>query len=353
MRINTMVSTTVSSTTRVPTKLRQSSRRTEESNNIGQFKSICPLWTCQGMNYRFSAAQGAALSQINADALLVILSPAHPVTGNPALDGVLKDVQASRDWELKTGKVLYVHRPAGVKASRVVLVAASDASAKALKNAVALGVAALKDRPVNHLAVLTGAGLAWETAHAQALVQAVADASYVYRQTKPSAAKAAPLGKISVVADAQAGDAVKAGLRQGQAVAEGVGLARELGNLPPNHCTPTFLAQEAKRLAKEFKGLSVQVLERPALEKLGMGSFLSVTNGTAQPPKFIILRHDGGPRSQAPIVLVGKGITFDSGGISLKPGAGMDEMKYDMGGAASVLGTFRALGELKPKVNVI
>src|SRR5690606_23661829 len=104
------------------------------------------------------------------------------------------------------------------------------------------------------------------------------------------------------------------------------------------YCTPTFLAQEAKRLAREFKHIKTEVLERPALEKLGMGSFLSVTNGSAQPPKFIVLRYNGAAATQAPVVLVGKGITFDTGGISLKPGAGMDEMKFDMGGAASVLG---------------
>ena len=155
---------------------------------------------------------------------------------------------------------------------------------------------------------------------------------------------------VSSQADAAA---VKAGLQQGQAVAEGVALARELGNLPGNYCTPTHLGDEAKRLSRTFKHVKAEVLDRRAIEKLGMGSFLSVTNGSAQPPRFIILRYDGAAASQAPVVLVGKGITFDTGGISLKPGAGMDEMKFDMGGAASVLGTFRALAELKPKLNVI
>jgi leucyl aminopeptidase len=106
-------------------------------------------------------------------------------------------------------------------------------------------------------------------------------------------------------------------------------------------------------LAKTYKHIKAEVLDRPALEKLKMGSFLSVTNGSAQPPKFIILRYEGAASKQAPVVLVGKGITFDTGGISLKPGAGMDEMKFDMGGAASVLGTFQAVAELKPKINLI
>jgi len=127
---------------------------------------------------------------------------------------------------------------------------------------------------------------------------------------------------------------------------------KNLGNLPPNICTPTYLATTAKKLAKEFK-LGVEVLDRKQLEALKMGSFLSVTNGSIEPPKFIVLKHMGGKAKAAPVVLVGKGITFDTGGISLKPGSGMDEMKYDMCGAASVLGTFRAIAEMHLKLNVI
>jgi leucyl aminopeptidase len=141
-------------------------------------------------------------------------------------------------------------------------------------------------------------------------------------------------------------------LAQSVALANGMDLSKTLGNLPPNICTPTYLATTAKQLGKEFK-LGVEVLDRKQLEALKMGSFLSVTNGSDQPPKFIILRHMGGKAKDAPVVLVGKGITFDTGGISLKPGSGMDEMKYDMCGAASVLGTFRAIAEMQLKLNVI
>ena len=130
--------------------------------------------------------------------------------------------------------------------------------------------------------------------------------------------------KVSFVADKAALSAVKGGLALGEGIAAGVAVAREVGNLPANVCTPTYLGEQAKGLGSEF-GLTVQVLDRKAIEKLGMGSFLSVTNGSAQPPKFIVLRYEGGAAGQAPIVLVGKGITFDTGGISLKPGAGMDE----------------------------
>jgi leucyl aminopeptidase len=128
--------------------------------------------------------------------------------------------------------------------------------------------------------------------------------------------------------------------------------AKTLGNLPPNICTPTYLATSAKQMARDV-GLGVEVLDRKQLEALKMGSFLSVTNGSVQPPKFIVLKHMGGRAKDAPVVLVGKGITFDTGGISLKPGGGMDEMKYDMCGAASVLGTMQAVGEMELPLNVI
>ena len=134
--------------------------------------------------------------------------------------------------------------------------------------------------------------------------------------------------KITLAVDA-ADAAIKRTLAQSVAMANGTALSKTLGNLPPNICTPTYLADTAKQLARDFK-LGVEILDRKQLEALKMGSFLSVTNGSEQPPKFIVLKHMGGKSKEAPVVLVGKGITFDTGGISLKPGSGMDEMKYDM-----------------------
>src|SRR3546814_6356808 len=135
-----------------------------------------------------------------------------------------------------------------------------------------------------------------------------------------------------------------------------MGLTRTLGNLPGNVCTPTYPGDSAKKLAREFKSLKVEVLDRKQVEALGMGSFLSVARGSDEPLRFIVLRHAGKPAKKAkagPVVLVGKGITFDAGGISLKPAATMDEMKSEMCGAASVLGTFRALAELELPVDVV
>ena len=147
--------------------------------------------------------------------------------------------------------------------------------------------------------------------------------------------------------------AVKRGLKQGEAVAGGMALARELGNLPANICTPTYLAEQAQALGRAHKNLNVKILGEAQMKRLGMGSLLSVSAGSSQPARFIIMEYKGGPASLKPHMLVGKGITFDSGGISLKPGAAMDEMKFDMCGAASVLGTMSALCELGPKINVV
>ena len=155
---------------------------------------------------------------------------------------------------------------------------------------------------------------------------------------------------LAVSAD-QAADA-RTALAEGIAIAHGVNLAKDLGNLPGNICTPSHLADVARQLARSHR-LQVQVLARRQIEALKMGSFLSVAKGSEEPPKFIILQHRGGKSGDAPIVLVGKGLTFDSGGISLKPGASMDEMKYDMCGAAAVLGTLQAAADLRLKLNVI
>jgi leucyl aminopeptidase len=137
-----------------------------------------------------------------------------------------------------------------------------------------------------------------------------------------------------------------------QALANGMDLTRDLGNLPPNICTPTYLADQAKKLAREF-GLKIEVLDTRQMQALKMGALLAVAQGSEQPPKFIILHYNGASSRQQPVALVGKGITFDTGGISIKPAAGMDEMKFDMCGAASVLGTLRAVAEMKLKINLI
>ncbi len=155
------------------------------------------------------------------------------------------------------------------------------------------------------------------------------------------------------IADASQKSATQRGLDHGQAIAAGSALTRDLANLPANVCTPGYLAQQAKELARSYKSVRTQVLEERDLKRLKMGSFLSVTNGTDEPAKLIVMRYDGGRAGQAPVVLVGKGVTFDSGGISLKQPPGMDEMKFDMTGAASVFGAIKAAAEMGLKLNVV
>ncbi|HQS57197.1 MAG: leucyl aminopeptidase [Gallionellales bacterium 35-53-114] len=147
--------------------------------------------------------------------------------------------------------------------------------------------------------------------------------------------------------------ALNTAVSQADATAQGMILAKDLGNLPGNVCTPTYLAQQALTLAKKHKTIKTTVLDEKDMQKLGMGSLLSVTRGSAEPAKLITMQYLGADKTQKPIVLVGKGVTFDSGGISLKPGAEMDEMKYDMCGAASVLGTVQAIAEMGLKLNVV
>ncbi|MEY3848250.1 MAG: hypothetical protein RL615_1240, partial [Pseudomonadota bacterium] len=153
-------------------------------------------------------------------------------------------------------------------------------------------------------------------------------------KTKP-VEKSPSLKKLVIASIAKNNKAVAEAVAEGRAIANGMDHAKDLGNLPPNICNPTYLSTSAKKLGKEL-GLKVEVLGRKEIEALKMGAFLAVTQGAVTPPQFIVIRHQGGRATDAPVVLVGKGITFDTGGISLKPGEGMDEMKYDMCGAASV-----------------
>ncbi|OYT88527.1 MAG: leucyl aminopeptidase [Burkholderiales bacterium PBB6] len=304
------------------------------------------------MNFQALAATADGLGAVAADALIVVLpADSKANTGHKALDTAVAAAVKAGDFERKAGQSLYLHAPVGVKSPRVQLVGAKDGSTKALRAALGTALAALKGRPVKHLAIAL-VGVPVTAAHAETVALALEQATYAYTLTKPSAKPADAPAKVSLVVDKAEVAVAKAGLAQGVAIGHGVSLAKEAGNRPANFATPTWLGEQAKQLGTEF-GLTVQVLDRKAIEKLGMGSFLSVSNGSDEPPRFIVMEYRGATRKDAPVVLVGKGITFDTGGISLKPAADMDEMKFDMCGAASVLGTLRAVAELKPKINVI
>lgn len=305
------------------------------------------------MDFRHQVVSLDAWAAVACDALLVVVGGDKAEASLDAgVKKALADAVAHGDFEFKRGKSVVLHRPQGLKAARLVLVACGAPTAKSVKAALAAGIAALKGGGAKHVAVgLSGAG-ELSAAQAEALVSAVAEATYVYRHTKPSAPAPGALAKVTLLADKATAKAAAQGLARGEAIAAGVTLARELANRPGNHCTPTYLGEQAKKLGREF-GLKVEVMDRKAIEKLGMGSFLAVAQGSAEPPRFIVAQYHGAAKTVAPIVLVGKGITFDTGGISIKPAAEMDEMKFDMGGAASVLGTLRAVAELKPKLNLV
>ena len=178
-------------------------------------------------------------------------------------------------------------------------------------------------------------------------------AAYRYTQTLSKPKPAAKLTRLVVEPGSLGSAAAGKALDQGAAMGRGINEARELANLPGNICTPSYLAQHARKLGREQAKLSVSVLEEKKMKELGMGSLLSVSAGSDQPAKLVVMHYKGGKAGQKPYVLVGKGITFDSGGISIKPGAKMDEMKFDMGGAASVFGTLRTVTELQLPINVV
>jgi leucyl aminopeptidase len=174
---------------------------------------------------------------------------------------------------------------------------------------------------------------------------------YQYDETLSTKSSAPTLKRMTFAT--QPDKALKNAATQGKAIAFGMNTAKELGNLPGNICTPTYLAQQAKSLARNNKTVTTTIVEEKKMLELGMGALLSVSAGSVQPAKLIVINYNGAAKKQSPHVLVGKGITFDSGGISLKPGARMDEMKYDMCGAASVLGTMTAVAELNLPINVV
>jgi len=186
-------------------------------------------------------------------------------------------------------------------------------------------------------------------------VIATEDALYRFEQCKSDAEKRArPLKKLGFsIGKQRKTKTLENALLHGRGIAGGVTLARDLGNLPGNICTPTYLAEQARLLGRKSRSLKVQILEEKQMQELGMGALLSVSRGSRQPAKLIIMEYQGGVPNSRPVVLVGKGLTFDAGGISIKPAAAMDEMKYDMCGGASVLGTMAACVEMALPINLV
>ena len=278
-----------------------------------------------------------------------------------ASNGYISEIIRRGDMEGKLGATLLLHNVRGTLADRVLLIGLGkerDFRDKEFRQAIRSAVKLLNETG-SYEAVLylteekvKRREVAWRVEHA---VIVAMDAVYRFEQMKSEPTEVRrPLRKLTLSvpqrSDLGAGEAAAA---RGMAIAHGMDFAKDLGNLPANVCTPRYLAERAQELSKAYPEIKVTVLERAEIEALGMGSFLSVTSGSEEPPRFIVLEYDQSQRKQKPIVLVGKGITFDTGGISIKPAADMDQMKFDMCGAAAVLGTFRAIAELGSKVNLV
>ena len=279
-----------------------------------------------------------------------------------ASNGYVSEIIRRGDMEGKLGSTLLLHNVRGTLADRVLLVGLGkerDFRDREFRAAIRYAVKLLNETGSYEAVVylteekVKRREVAWRVEHA---VIVAMEAVYRFEQMKSQPTEVRrPLRKLTLSvpqrSDLTAGETAAV---QGLSIAHGVDLARDLGNMPANICTPTFLAERAQALAVEFPDVVVKVLERKECEDLGMGSFLSVTNGSDQPPRFIVLEYMQHERKQSkPNVLVGKGITFDTGGISLKPGLDMDQMKFDMCGAAAVLGTFRAIAEIKAPINLV
>jgi leucyl aminopeptidase len=261
----------------------------------------------------------------------------------------------------KAGATAMLYDCPGVAAERLLLVGCGKRDAldrgayeKALKAALARLDAARVDRALCALAELEVAGME-PSQRVRHGVLLAAQSAYRYDHTKETPEDAAPpLAALDFwIPDEAAREGAEHALCHGLAIAEGVELARDLGNLPGNLCTPSYLADQAVALGERYDKLAVEVLDEDAMADLGMGALLSVSRGSREPAKLIVMRYRGGRDDDKPVALIGKGLTFDAGGISIKPAESMDEMKYDMCGGASVLGTVRALCEMDLPLNVV
>ena len=298
------------------------------------------------MNFELKSFDLAAAGSETCDALIVLLSATFK-PGKDALSVLVSQVHKAGDLETKAGKSLQIYRPTGLACSRLVLVSVGEGSVRELRQGVAGAVAAVKGNNLKKLVLCFSSEP--EAEGLRASMVAVAEASYVFTTTK---SKPEPRTLQRVVVALPAAAKHKSVFEQTAAAVAGIEYAKEWANRPANHATPTLLAGAARALAK-YPKIACQVLGPKEVAKLGMGSFMAVAQGSQEQLRFIVLRYTGAAKTVAPTVLVGKGITFDSGGISLKPAPEMDEMKFDMSGAASVLGVFRALAILKPAINVV
>ena len=312
----------------------------------------------------FSIKSGAPEKQRSACVVVGVFD--HRKLSAPAIDldrasdGYLSEILRGGDMDGKAGSTLLLHRVPHILADRVLLIGLGkerEFHEKAYRDAIACAVKTLRDSGSMEAVIylteipLKKRDVRWNIEQATLSAH---EALYRFdRMKSKSDEPRRPLKRLTFAVSRRGElNPGEQGLAHGLAIARGIELAKDLGNTPSNICTPEYLANQAQALAKRY-GFGCEILDEKACEKLAMGSFLSVGKGSDKPPRFIVLKHQGGSKGDKPVVLVGKAITFDAGGISLKPPAEMDEMNYDMSGGGAVLGAFRAIGELGLELNVI
>lgn len=307
--------------------------------------------------------ESAPLDKLQSDCLLVgiyenqQLSPAASQLDS-LFNGLISKLIARGDIKGKTAETLLINNLPDSTIERVVLIGLGERgklTRKQFRKAMVAAGKTLKDSKVKNASCalldveIEKADAQWLT---RQIVEVINDGLYQYTSTKQCDEKIT-LQSLSIIANVSQKHLAEIGLQQGIAIAQGMALTKQLADLPGNICTPTYLAEQALVLVGQHEQLNCEILEESDMEALGMGAFLSVSRGSRQPAKLICLEYRGSDTEAKPIVLVGKGLTFDAGGISLKPGQGMDEMKYDMCGGASVLGILRAASLMKLKLNIV
>ncbi len=276
---------------------------------------------------------------------------------NKISKGFLQNLIKNGEFQGKSGQTLLLYAVPHVRFQRVLLVGCgknAPLTARDYRKLMHASINALSNTKVAHVATfLTELEVEkyefpWKIKHAVEVIRAA-----TYRFDRFKSKKEPSLHLKEIILYSPEDKATKVALKQGLAIADGVEYTKNLANLPSNICTPTFVATEAKTLVKEHPALSIKVLEEKDMRKLGMNALLAVAKGSAQNPKLVCIEYHGGPKKEAPIAFVGKGITFDTGGISLKPADSMIGMKYDMCGAATVLGVLKTAAELKLPLNIV
>jgi leucyl aminopeptidase len=275
------------------------------------------------------------------------------------LQRVIAKVIGRGDTSGKVGETVLINVIPDSGIERVLLVGLGEnkpLTPKNFRKALSAAINSLKRPYIKSIAcgladvAVEGCNLQWTV---RQIIEVFNDAVYQFTALKSDKETESKLQKVTITSPENGLASAQIGLLHGLAIAEGVGLAKALSDLPGNVCTPTYLAEQALELGLKQSGLDVKILEEADMKELGMGSFLSVSRGSRQPAKLITLEYQGGAKDDKPIVLVGKGLTFDAGGISLKPGAGMDEMKYDMCGGAAVIGTLLAAVKMQLPINIV